>query len=163
MAKIEPGRIAPDFALTDQHGRTHARKDYAGRALVLCFYPKDLTTACTDEVCSFGAAAATLLDAGAAVLGVSILGVDSKAAFAAATGITYPLLADDAVDKAGAPAPVVSRKYGVWVEKQMYGRTYMGIERTTYLIDGRGRVVRRWDKVKVKGHVEEVVEAVGGL
>ncbi|HCT45765.1 MAG TPA: hypothetical protein DF699_11185, partial [Phycisphaerales bacterium] len=101
--------------------------------------------------------------AGAVVLGISILPPKSKKKFADKEGLRYPLLADDRVNDAGKPDPVVAAKYGVWVEKSMYGRTYMGINRTTYLIDQDGKVAQRWDKVKVPDHADEVLSAVKAL
>ena len=152
MALIEPGRKAPAFALKDQHGNTHRLSDYAGQHVVLYFYPKDDTPGCTQESCDFQASLATYNRRKAAVLGVSILDEKSKAKFANKHGLTFPLLAD--ADHA------VAEKYGVWQEKSRYGRKYMGIARTTYLIGPDGKVVQRWDNVKVNGHVDAVAEAL---
>ena len=96
------------------------------------------------------------------MLGISILDEKSKAKFADKHGLTYPLLADSRTDDDGKPDPVVAAKYGVWVEKSMYGKTYMGIERTTFLIGEDGTILQRWNKVKVPGHVDEVLEAAKG-
>jgi peroxiredoxin Q/BCP len=155
MALIEPGRKAPAFALKDQNGTIHRLSDYAGRPVILYFYPKDDTPGCTQEACDFRDALPRFEALGAAVLGVSILDEKSKARFAAKHGVRFPLLAD--ADHA------VAEKYGVWQKKSRYGRSYMGIARTTYLIDGNGRVVRRWDNVKVPGHVAEVQDALAAL
>ncbi|GAB4382622.1 MAG: thioredoxin-dependent thiol peroxidase [Phycisphaerales bacterium] len=163
MPLIDVGKKAPAFRLKDQTGTDHALADYAGRPLVLFFYPKDMTSGCTQEACAFRDLSGAFERAGARVVGISILGVKSKAKFAARDGIGFPLLADDRVDDAGKPDPEVAQKYGVWVEKSMYGRRYMGIVRTTYLIDRNGRVARRWDNVKVPGHAEEVLAAVREL
>lgn len=160
--KAQPGKKAPAFSLKDQSGATHALKDYAGKKLVLFFYPKDNTSGCTAEACGFNDDLKAFAKAGAAVLGISILDEKSKAKFADKHGLSFPLLADSRVNDEGKPDPVVAQKYGVWVQKSMYGRTYMGIERTTFLIDEDGKILRRWDKVKVPGHVEEVLEAVKG-
>ena len=154
MALIDPGRKAPAFSLKDQHGRTHTLADYAGRPLVLYFYPKDDTPGCTKESCDFQAALPGLKPSKAAVLGISILDEASKAKFASKHGLTFPLLAD--ADHA------VAEKYGVWQEKSRYGRKYMGIARTTYLIGPDGKVAQRWDNVKVPGHVEAVADALAG-
>ena len=154
MPLIDPGKKAPAFSLKDQHGKTHTLADYAGRPLILYFYPKDDTPGCTKESCEFQAALPQLKPSKAAVLGVSILDEKSKAKFAQKHGLTFPLLAD--ADHA------VAEKYGVWQEKSRYGRTYMGIARTTYLIGPEGRVQQRWDDVKVDGHVDAVFEALGG-
>ena len=163
MAPIEPGKKAPAFTLTDQDGKTHKLSDYKGQPVVLFFYPKDMTSGCTREACDFQDLGAKFKRAGAAVLGISILDPKSKKKFADKEGLKYPLLADDRVNEEGKPDPVVADKYGVWVEKSMYGKTYMGIERTTYLIDKDGKVARRWDKVKVPDHAQEVLDAVKSL
>jgi peroxiredoxin Q/BCP len=152
MALIDPGKKAPAFSLKDQHGQLHTLADYAGRPLILYFYPKDDTPGCTKESCEFQEALPQFKKTRAAVLGVSILNEASKAKFAEKYGLTFPLLAD--ADHA------VAEKYGVWQEKSNYGRKYMGIARTTYLIGPDGRVQRRWDNVKVTGHVDEVAAAV---
>jgi peroxiredoxin Q/BCP len=150
MSLIEPGRKAPPFTLKDQTGTTHKLSDYAGRPVVLYFYPKDDTPGCTQETCDFRDQLPRFRKSNAAVLGISILDEKSKAKFAAKYDVTVPLLAD--ADHA------VAEKYGVWQEKSRYGRKYMGIARTTYLIDGAGKVAMRWDNVKVPGHVEAVHE-----
>jgi len=155
MAAIEPGRKAPAFALPDQEGRTHRLKDYTGRPLVLYFYPKDDTPGCTREACAFRDALPDLRRSKAAVLGVSVLDVASKAKFARKHKLTFPLLAD--------PEHEVADKYGAWKKKSLYGRTYMGVARITYLIGPDGKVVRRWDDVKVDGHAADVARAVEGL
>jgi peroxiredoxin Q/BCP len=152
MSLIEPGQKAPAFSLKDQHGNTHKLSDYAGQQVVLYFYPKDDTPGCTQESCEFQASLASYKRRKTAVLGVSILDEKSKAKFAAKHGLTFPLLAD--ADHA------VAEKYGVWQEKSRYGRKYMGIARTTYLIGPDGKVVQRWDNVKVNGHVDAVAEAL---
>jgi peroxiredoxin Q/BCP len=155
MPLIEPGRKAPAFALKDQTGTTHRLADYAGRPLVLYFYPKDDTPGCTQEACDFRDKLPKFTKSRAAVLGVSILDEKSKAKFAGKYDVTFPLLAD--ADHA------VAEKYGVWQEKSRYGRKYMGIARTTYLIDADGKVVKRWDNVRVPDHVSQVYDAVAGL
>ena len=152
MPLIDVGKKAPAFSLKDQHGQTHKLADYAGRPVILYFYPKDDTPGCTKESCGFQAALPGLKPSKAAVLGVSILDEASKAKFATKHGLTFPLLAD--ADHA------VAEKYGVWQEKSNYGRKYMGIARTTYLIGPDGKVAQRWDNVKVDGHVEAVQEAL---
>ena len=153
MSLIDPGKKAPAFTLKDQHGTAHRLSDYAGKPVVLYFYPKDDTPGCTQESCEFQAGLGALKKAKAVVLGVSILDEKSKAKFATKHGITFPLLAD--ADHA------VAEKYGVWQEKSRYGRKYMGIVRTTYLIDPDGKVVQRWDNVKVDGHADAVASAIG--
>jgi peroxiredoxin Q/BCP len=152
MPLIDAGKKAPAFRLKDQNGTLHALSDHAGQAVVLYFYPKDDTPGCTAESCDFEARLPDLKKSGAVVFGVSILDEKSKAKFARKHGLTFPLLAD--ADHA------VAEKYGVWQEKARYGRKYMGIVRTTYFIGPDGKVVRRWDKVKVEGHAEEVAAEI---
>ena len=152
MALLSVGDKAPAFATKDQDGKTVKLSDYKGRKVVLYFYPKDDTPGCTQETCDFEARLPALGRKKAAVFGVSILDEKSKAKFATKHGITFPLLAD--ADHA------VAEKYGVWQEKSRYGRKYMGIARTTYLIGPDGKVVQRWDNVKVDGHVEAVADAL---
>jgi peroxiredoxin Q/BCP len=152
MPLIESGQKAPAFALKDQHGNTHRLSDYAGRPVILYFYPKDDTPGCTQESCDFQASLPRFRPANAAVLGISVLDEASKAKFAEKHGLTFPLLADKDHE--------VADKYGVWQEKSRYGRTYMGIVRTTYLIGPNGKVVQRWDNVKVDGHAAAVVDAL---
>jgi peroxiredoxin Q/BCP len=154
MPLIDPGRKAPAFSLEDQTGTRRTLKDYAGRPLVLYFYPKDDTSGCTAEACSFNDNLPAFAKLGAAVLGVSVLDTASKARFAEKHGLTFPLLADE--DHA------VAEKYGAWQERRMYGRTYMGVARTTYLIGPDGTVIQRWDNVKVPGHVDDVRKALAG-
>ena len=155
MPSVEPGRKAPAFSLKDQDDKTHSLKDYAGRPLVLYFYPKDDTPGCTREACDFRDTLPDFKKSKAAVLGVSILDTASKAKFARKHKVSFPLLAD--------PDHVVAEKYGTWKKKSMYGKTFMGLARTTFLIDGTGTVVRRWDNVKVDGHAEAVLEAAEAL
>jgi len=155
MSLIDPGKKAPSFMLNDQSGAAHSLSDHTGRPVVLYFYPKDDTPGCTTESCEFQSLLPKFKKMKADVLGVSILDEKSKGKFAAKHGLTFPLLAD--ADHA------VADKYGVWQEKIRYGRKYMGIVRTTYLIGADGKVARRWDKVKVEGHAEEVAQAVNAL
>ena len=155
MSLIDPGKKAPTFTLKDQVGKAHKLSDYAGQPVVLYFYPKDDTPGCTAETCSFRDQLPKFKKSNATVFGVSILDEKSKAKFAAKYDVNFPLLAD--ADHA------VAEKYGVWQEKSRYGRKYMGIARTTYLIDGSGKVARRWDNVKVDGHTDAVLEAVQQL
>ena len=155
MALIDPGKKAPAFKLKDQAGNVHSLADYAGRPVVLYFYPKDDTPGCTTESCEFQALLPNFAKSKAVVLGMSILDEKSKAKFANKHGLTFPLLAD--------ADHVVAEKYGVWQEKMRYGRKYMGIVRTTYLIGADGKVAQRWDKVQVDGHADEVSKAVKEL
>jgi thioredoxin-dependent peroxiredoxin len=155
MALIEPGRKAPAFSLKDQQGKTHRLADYAGRPVVLYFYPKDDTPGCTKEACAFEDHLPHFQATDAAVLGISVLDQASKARFAGKYKLSFPLLADE--------DHTVAEKYGVWQKKSLYGRSFMGNVRTTYLIDRDGKVVRRWDKVKVAGHADAVLDAAENL
>jgi len=149
------GDAAPDFDLpADGDGRVRLA-DYAGKTLVLYFYPKDDTSGCTSEAQAFTEAATDFAAAGVAVVGVSKDSVKSHDKFKAKYDLNLALGAD--VDGA------VVERYGVWVEKSMYGRKYMGIERATFLIGPDGKVARVWHKVKVTGHVAEVLAAARGL
>ena len=153
MPLIDPGKKAPAFTLVDQSGTKHSLKDYVGKWVVLFFYPKDDTSGCTKEACGFRDALPDFEGVNAVVLGCSPQDVKSKAKFASKYELTYPILADDEAK--------VCEKYGVWQEKSMYGRQYMGVARTTYLIDPTGKVAERWDKVSVGGHAEAVWERFG--
>jgi peroxiredoxin Q/BCP len=155
MALVEEGKKAPAFSLKDQNGQMQRLADYAGRPVVLYFYPKDDTPGCTKQACSFTDHLPRFKPSKAAVLGVSILDEKSKARFADKYKIGFPLLAD--------PDHEVADKYGTWQKKSRYGRSYMGIVRTTYLIGPDGKVARRWDNVKVDGHADEVLAAVEQL
>jgi peroxiredoxin Q/BCP len=152
MPVVEEGRKAPAFALQDQDGRTHRLKDYAGRHVVLYFYPKDDTPGCTVEACAFRDAEPDFTKVKAVVFGVSVLDTTSKAKFSAKHGLNFPLLAD--------PDHAVAEAYGAWQEKSMYGRKYMGVARITYLIGPDGKVLKRWDKVSPAKHPDEILEAL---
>lgn len=160
MSKIEESKRAPAFSLKDQDGVTHSLSAYKGQPVVLFFYPKDMTSGCTVEACDFRDLSKDFDKLGTKVFGISILTTKSKKKFADKESIDYPLLADDRVNEDKKPDPQIGQKYGVWVEKSMYGKKYMGIERTTYLIDRDGKVIKRWDKVKVPGHAQEVYETL---
>jgi len=155
MPLIDPGKKAPSFTLKDQDEKTHKLSDYEGRPVVLYFYPKDDTPGCTAEACAFRDNLPKFKPGKAAILGVSILDEASKAKFATKYDLNFPLLAD--------PDHAVADKYGAWQERSMYGRTYRGVARVTYLIGPDGKVVQRWDKVKVEGHADEVLAAVNEL
>ncbi len=152
---VEVGRAAPAFALTDQTGRQHALKDYLGKWVVLYFYPKDNTSGCTKQACQFRDQLPDFTGADAVVLGVSPDSEKSHTGFIEKQKLNFDLLTD--------PDKKVLAKYGVWQEKSMYGRKYMGVVRTTYLIDPDGKVAHRWEKVKVPGHADEVLEKIGEL
>ena len=155
MPLAEEGKKAPAFSLKDQDGKTHHLADYAGRPVILYFYPKDDTPGCTKESCAFRDNLPAFKKSKAAIFGVSILEEASKKRFADKFDLTFPLLAD--ADHA------VAEKYGVWQKKSLYGRSFMGNVRTTFLIDADGKVAKRWDNVKVDGHAEEVLAAVQEL
>jgi len=155
MPLIEPGKKAPSFTLKDQNGKTRKLSDYEGRPVVLYFYPKDDTPGCTAEACAFRDNLPKFKPGKAAILGVSILDEGSKAHFAEKYDLNFPLLADADHE--------VADKYGAWQERSMYGRKFMGVARVTYLIGPDGKVARRWDKVKVDGHAQEVLDAVTEL
>ena len=152
---IEPGTKAPDFTLPRDGGGEVSLSDLAGRPVVLYFYPRDDTSGCTKEAVAFTELMPEFEAAGAAVLGVSKDSVAKHDKFRDKHDLKVTLLSDDDSD--------VCERYGVWVEKSMYGKTYMGIERSTFLIDGAGTVREVWRKVKVPGHAEAVLEAVKAL
>ena len=152
MGMPEAGQDAPAFSLDDQEGTTYASKDLKGKWVVLYFYPKDDTPGCTREACSFRDEYSGLKKSGAVVLGISPQGPESHQKFAKKYKLPFPLLVD-ADHK-------VAEKYGAWGEKSNYGRKYMGIIRSTFLIDPKGKLARVWPKVKVDGHVEQVQEAL---
>ena len=155
MPPIDLGRKAPAFTLKDQTGKTHRLADYADRPVVLFFYPKDDTPGCTKEACAFRDALPEFTRHNAIVLGISGQGQASKARFASKYGLTFPVLADEHYE--------IAEKYGVWQKKLLYGRTFMGVSRTTYLVGPDGKVRQRWDKVKVDGHADEVLAAIEAL
>jgi len=152
---IETGQTAPDFTLPQDGGDDITLSALRPSPVVLYFYPKDDTGGCTKEAMAFSALLSEFEAAGAKVFGISRDSVKKHEKFRAKHDLTVPLLSDENGD--------VCEGYGVWVEKQMYGKTYMGIERSTFLIDGQGKVSRAWRKVKVPGHAEEVLEAVRSL
>jgi len=154
-AALQPGDKAPDFDLPSDEGANLRLADFAGRTLVLYFYPKDDTPGCTNEAKAFSAAAAKFEAAGAAVVGVSKDSVRSHGRFRQKHALSVSLGSD--------PEGEVVERYGVWVQKSMYGRSYMGIERATFLIDRSGVIRRVWRKVSVSGHADEVLAAVTAL
>jgi len=149
MPQLQAGDKAPDFSLPDGEGGTVSLKDLKGKKVVLYFYPKDDTSGCTREACSFRDNMSRVKKKGAVVVGVSTDGVDSHRKFAEKYDLTFPLASDEKKELVNA--------YGVWKEKSMYGRKYMGTERTTFVIDEKGRITHIFPKVKVDGHVEEIL------
>jgi peroxiredoxin Q/BCP len=146
---LKEGIKAPAFTLTDQEGRKVALKDFAGKKVVLYFYPKDMTPGCTREAQGFQQSLAAIKRKGAVVIGVSKDSEASHKKFCEKYGLQFPLLAD--------VEGVVVEKYGVWQEKNMYGKKSMGIVRTTYVIDEAGKIARVFARVKVDGHLEQVL------
>lgn len=153
-AKPSEGDRAPSFTMPTDGGGRISLKDFSGKVLVLYFYPKDDTSGCTSEAIAFSQHARAFAKAGAAVVGVSKDTPASHDKFKKKHKLTVTLASDD---------NGVAERYGVFVEKSMYGRKYMGIERSTFLIDGKGVIRRIWRKVKVSGHAEDVLEAVKAL
>jgi peroxiredoxin Q/BCP len=154
-AEIVPGSPAPAFRLKRDGGGDVSLADFKGRKLVLFFYPKADTSGCTREAKAFSALRKKFERSGAAVLGVSPDPVKAQDAFRDKHGLDVPLGSDE--------AHRMLEAYGVWGKKSLYGRTYMGVLRTTFLIDGDGRVARVWRNVKVDGHAEEVLAAAKAL
>ncbi|MEO1205584.1 MAG: thioredoxin-dependent thiol peroxidase [Pseudomonadota bacterium] len=152
---VEEGKKAPEIKLPNQDGDTFKLSGLKGAPVVVYFYPKDDTSGCTTEAKDFTAALPDFEKAGAQVVGVSPDSVKSHDKFRTKHELAIQLISDE--EKAAAEA------YGVWVEKSMYGKKYMGVERSTFLIDAKGKVARVWRKVKVKGHVDEVLAAVQDL
>ncbi|MBB4064666.1 thioredoxin-dependent thiol peroxidase [Gellertiella hungarica] len=152
---LSVGSLAPDFSLPRDGGDTVALSHYSGRPVVLFFYPKDNTPACTNEAIGFSALSDQFAAINAAVIGISADNVKSHDKFVKKHNLRVILGSDETHS--------VLEAYGVWKEKSMYGKTYMGIERTTFLIDGNGKIARIWEKVKVDGHAEDVLAAARAL
>ena len=151
---LTEGTMAPDFRLPADGGGEVTLSDYRGKRVVLYFYPKDNTSGCTQEACDFRDDYSQITAAGAVVLGVSPDSVKSHDGFKLKYNLPFYLLSD--------PDHRVAEMYGVWGEKKMYGKTYMGIIRTTFVIDEEGTIIKVFPKVRVKGHSQEVVEALAG-
>lgn len=152
MAELKVGDKAPDFNLPSDGGGTVKLSDYKGRTLVLYFYPKDDTPGCTKEACDFTENIKAFDKLDCAVIGVSKDSVKKHDKFKEKYGLTFPLASDEDSD--------VCEHYGTWMEKSMYGRKYMGIDRATFLIGKTGKIEAIWRKVSVPGHIAEVMEAV---
>jgi len=149
---IEAGKKAPTFSLPDSDGNKISLKDYLGKKVVLYFYPKDMTSGCTKEACDFRDASPNFNKVKAVVLGVSADSVERHKKFSDKYELPFLLLSDE--------NKKVLEKYGVWKEKSMYGRKYMGIERTTVIIDEQGKIAKIFHKVKVNGHIDEVLKVI---
>lgn len=155
MAELNPGDMAPDVTLATPEGGRLTLTQMRGRPLVLYFYPKDDTSGCTREAQDFSHLKAAFDGAGVAVLGVSKDPPAKHVKFAAKHNLTVSLASDEDGS--------VCEAFGTWIEKSLYGRKYMGIDRATFLIDGEGRIARIWRKVKVPGHAEAVLAAAETL
>lgn len=146
---LETGTKAPDFSLEDQNGKVHTLSDYLGKKVILYFYPKDQTSGCIKEACSFRDRYPQFTEKGAVILGVSKDTVRSHKNFEEKQGLPFTLLAD--------PEHKVHELYDVWKEKTMYGKKVMGTERSTYLIDETGTIARTYQKVKPADHAENIL------
>ncbi len=151
---LQAGDVAPDFTLPGDSGSTIALSALRGKQVVLYFYPKDDTSGCTLEAKDFNDSRTVFAKAGAQIIGVSADSVASHDKFKKKYGLDFPLVSDE--------SKAMLTAYGVWVEKSMYGKKYMGIERSTFLIGADGKIRTIWSKVKVPGHVADVLKAVQG-
>lgn len=149
---IEKGQLAPDFELPATDGKLVKLSDYRGKNVVLYFYPKDMTPGCTTEACDFRDRHKEFEDVNAVILGVSPDPVERHEKFTEKHGLPFLLLADENHE--------VAESYGVWKLKKNFGKEYMGIERSTFIIDKEGKIAEEWRKVSVKGHVEEALEYI---
>ena len=152
---IEAGMDAPPFTMPASGGRTMSKAALGGKPFLLYFYPKADTSGCTQQACGIQEALPALGRLGLTVIGVSPDPMKAIEKFASKYGLTFPLASDETTH--------VAEDYGVWVEKSMYGKTYMGMERSTFLVDRTGKVARVWRKVKVEGHAKQVLDAVKAL
>jgi peroxiredoxin Q/BCP len=152
---LTAGAKAPDFSLPGQDGTPISLKSLRGSKVVLYFYPRADTPGCTQEAIAFNAKRKAFEKAGAVILGVSADPIEAQQKFRGKYGLSFPLLSDE--------AHRMLEDYGVWGEKNMYGKRFLGVHRVTYLIDEKGVIARVWPKVKVEGHAEEVLEAAQKL
>ena len=152
---LEQGNPAPDFSLPDQHGKNHQLSDYSGNWVVLYFYPRDMTPGCTTEACNFRDDFPAFNDLNVVILGVSKDSIARHMKFAEKYDLPFTLLSDETGS--------VCESYGIWKEKSMYGKTFMGITRSTFLINPEGKIVRVYPKVKVKEHAAELLQALNEL
>jgi peroxiredoxin Q/BCP len=144
------GKKAPAFSLKNAEGKKISLKDFLGKKVVLYFYPKDMTSGCTKEACDFKDSLPNFSKLNAVIIGISADSSDTHKKFIQKYDLPFELLSDETKE--------VLEKYGVWKEKSMYGKKYMGIERTTFVIDEKGYVKKAFNKVKVTGHIEEVMK-----
>lgn len=152
---ISAGSPAPDFSMPATNGRTVSLADLKGKPFVLYFYPRADTPGCTKEACAFQSGLPDFSELGATIIGVSKDGMKALEKFAEKYELAFPLASD--------PGAEVINAYGAWQEKSMYGKKYMGIERSTVLVDAKGMIARHWPKVKIDGHAEDVLKAVKAL
>lgn len=150
---LEIGTKAPDFTLPDQNGNMHSLSEYRGKKVILYFYPKDNTAGCTKQACGFAERYPQFTEKGAVVLGISKDSVASHKKFEEKYGLPFTLLAD--------PELAAIQAYDVWQEKKNYGKTYMGVVRSTYLIDENGKIVKAFDKVKAADNPEQMLGELG--
>lgn len=150
---LEVGTKAPDFTLTDQNGNMHSLSEYRGKKVILYFYPKDNTAGCTKQACGFAERYPKFTEKGAVVLGISKDSVASHKKFEEKYGLPFTILSD--------PELVAIQAYDVWQEKKNYGKTYMGVVRTTYLIDEEGKIAKAFDKVKAADNPEQMLGELG--
>lgn len=155
VSALQAGAAAPELQIPSDSGQVITLKQFRGKTVVLYFYPKDDTPGCTQESCDFRDNLRRLESEGAVVLGISKDSVESHQKFKGKFALPFPLLSDE--------SGRVCEAYGVWKEKSMYGRTYMGIERSTFVIDGSGKLARIYPKVSVKGHVDQVIQDIRAL
>ena len=150
---LEVGTKAPDFTLPDQNGDLHSLSEYKGKKIILYFYPKDNTAGCTKQACGFAERYPKFIEKGAVVLGISKDSVASHKKFEEKYGLPFTILSD--------PELVAIQAYDVWQEKKNYGKTYMGVVRTTYLIDEEGKIAKAFDKVKAADNPEQMLGELG--
>ena len=150
---LEIGTQAPDFTLPDQNGNMHSLSEYRGKKVILYFYPKDNTPGCTKQACGFAERFPQFTEKGAVILGISKDSVASHKKFEEKYGLPFTLLAD--------PELAAIQAYDVWQEKKNYGKTYMGVVRSTYLIDENGKIVKAFDKVKAADNPEQMLGELG--
>lgn len=149
---VETGQVAPDFELPASNGEVVKLSNYKGKNVVLYFYPKDMTPGCTTEACDFRDQYKSFEEVDAVILGVSPDPIERHEKFIEKHGLPFLLLADEKNE--------VAERYGVWQLKKNFGKEYMGIERSTFVIDKEGKIAKEWRKVKVKGHVEEALQFI---
>ncbi|MBM6386131.1 thioredoxin-dependent thiol peroxidase [Paenibacillus sp. 7523-1] len=152
---LTEGNLAPDFELPSSTGETVKLSDYRGQRVLIYFYPKDMTSSCTQEACDFRDRHEEFVGLNTVILGISTDPMSRHDKFIAKYGLPFTLLSDEEHQ--------VAEQYGVWQLKKLYGKEYMGIVRSTFLIDEEGKLIKEWSKVRVKGHIEAALEAVKSL